>query len=109
VTDGTDGTGGRCFHCLKPCGEDDYCHGCKTVVCEQCSPYYDGPGGDHAPEEHLLYFEPLTDGEHTCRWRVGAGPGTWPRFCGAPAFRSAYCVGHLHAVIDRIAATERPS
>lgn|GEM_PF-2517590 len=96
-------TVGRCFHCLEPCGEDDYCHGCRTLVCGRCSPYYDGPGGDHAPEDHLLYFERLTDGEYTCRWRVGAS------LCGKPAFRSAYCVEHLHAAVDRLAASERPS
>jgi hypothetical protein len=99
---------GYCFNCRAPCTEDDYCHGCEVLVCAQCDPYCDGPGPDHSPEDHLLYFGQLGDGAHTCR-RVVGGPAGAPALCGAPAVFSAYCADHLHAVFDERAGARRPS
>ena len=100
---------GVCFHCRAPCTEEDYCFGCKTLVCGQCSPYFDGPGGPgHEPEEHLLYFPSLEESEFTCR-RVTGGFKDKPVLCGKPAVHSAYCLKHLHAVIDERVRARGPS
>lgn len=99
---------GACFHCATPCGEDDYCFGCETFVCQQCSPYYDGPGGDHEPEEHMLHLSIMNEDQpHTCRRIVGRDADGAPLFCGAPAVMSAYCVGHIGVVVDERARTIR--
>lgn len=100
---------GDCFHCGAPCTEDSYCFGCESFVCADCSPYYDGPGGDHEPEEHMLHLEMMNeDQEHLCRRIVGHHGGR-PKFCGLPAVMSAYCVGHLQQVIAERAAAGKPS
>ena len=104
---------GTCFNCAAPCTEEDYCYGCKTLICSKCSPYYDGADGhNHRPDEHLLYFPTMNDGEFTCRRVVGMErkAGVASRvLCGKPAAFSAYCREHLHAVIDERLAAGEPS
>lgn len=52
---GPDFTQPICFNCEKQCGEDSYCFGCKSFVCEDCdvSAASGGLMGPHAREEHL--------------------------------------------------------
>ena len=44
----------KCFNCEEPCTKDDFCHGCKVHVCNDCSVNYDMPFGSHEPELHLI-------------------------------------------------------
>jgi hypothetical protein len=47
-------TEGPCFNCGTPCTSDDFCHGCKTFICEKCT--LGSPMGfRHNPVEHLEY------------------------------------------------------
>ena len=102
---------GTCFHCKRPCTDEDYCFGCKTIVCADCNPYYNGPDrSDHRPEDHLLCFPMLTEGvAYSCRRVVGDCATDHPTLCGRPAAHSAYCLECLHAVIDERARRESPS
>lgn len=100
---------GPCFHCHEPCTGNDYCFGCKSLICSKCSPYYDLPSGrEHAPEEHLLCLDMMSEGEFTCRRIVGERDHQHV-FCGAPAILSAYCVGHVQVVIDERSSRKAPS
>ena len=95
---------GSCFHCGVHCTADDYCYGCKTLICARCSPYYEGPGGpSHVPSDHLLYLEPVAP-DATCRYVVGrervSEAAERLYLCGRPAHCSAYCLAHLHVVLD---------
>jgi hypothetical protein len=43
-----------CGLCTLACTTDDYCHGCKTVVCANCDPRVElRPTGKHAADAHL--------------------------------------------------------
>lgn len=100
---------GTCFNCHAPCTDEDYCFGCRTIVCAQCSPYFDGPGGpNHRPDDHLLSFMDTVDGEFTCR-RVVGGSKDQLTLCGKPAVLSAYCRDHLVVVLDERLAAGRAS
>ena len=101
---------GPCFHCHATCTEEDYCFGCNTLICGPCSPYYDGPSNrDHQPEDHLLCFGDVDDDRAlTCRRITGEFEHKFV-FCGAPAVHSAYCLEHLHVVIDERARASKPS
>ncbi len=44
---------GPCFHCQEQCnGVDDYCYGCKVLICPDCSKN-EGLMGAHDPDDHL--------------------------------------------------------
>lgn len=48
-------TGGACVSCGKPCAADQYCHGCKSYICEDCDVAGQSggmAGGKHEPEDH---------------------------------------------------------
>ncbi len=100
---------GPCSHCGEPCTEEDYCFGCRALVCGRCSPYPDEPGGsEHSPADHLLFFPRVGDGARTCRWVVRRDTPQ-PVLCGKPAALSAYCREHLHAAVDERLDARRPS
>lgn len=44
---------GRCFNCNKPVGEDYFCSGCKSHVCDECDVNYEMPFGGHDKKLHL--------------------------------------------------------
>ena len=44
---------GKCYQCAKPCGDDQYCHGCKEFICEECTVNFDPPWGSHQPNVHF--------------------------------------------------------
>lgn len=39
-----------CYFCGKEVTEDDFCHGCKHYVCQECDE--DMPLGNHCVEDH---------------------------------------------------------
>ena len=43
----------KCYHCKESCNEDQFCHGCKQYICEDCSKNYEMPWGGHDPDLHL--------------------------------------------------------
>lgn len=47
-------TAGPCVFCGAHCCEDDYCHGCKNIVCPDCDmkPRMSDVVGPHRPSVH---------------------------------------------------------
>jgi hypothetical protein len=48
--------GGPCHFCARPCSPEDFCFGCRHLVCPACDPPLadDAPAGEHEVEEHKL-------------------------------------------------------
>lgn len=44
---------GRCFGCSTELGSGDWCPGCKSFICDECSRNLRIPMGGHSPEAHL--------------------------------------------------------
>lgn len=43
-----------CYFCKKEVDKENFCHGCKTVVCDECDVAAPNvPWGPHDPEAHL--------------------------------------------------------
>ena len=40
-----------CVFCHEPCTADDFCRGCKAVICERCD-HKHAAGKHHLPSDH---------------------------------------------------------
>ena len=49
-----------CYFCEKKCVKDDYCHGCKQYICNDCS-INCSLTGNHNVEDHLEEEEEFED------------------------------------------------
>lgn len=49
---------GQCVKCKKDVTDDDLCHGCKSLVCEECNVGSFGvPWGGHDVEAHFKHYD----------------------------------------------------
>jgi len=63
LDDASDAKATCCGLCKQAATTDDYCHGCKTVICAACdhpNPDARPQGGPHKAEDHLVRAKALS-------------------------------------------------